>query len=95
MQNYSTNNMFTLSTLSAGDYLVAVDVMDQAQVAAADWSLAQTTLSDGVFNGSTLSVQSNANGAEGAKGQTVTLTATASHVFSPLYQFWYQEPNGT
>nr|MDA8198036.1 hypothetical protein [Thermaerobacter sp.] len=94
MQNYSTNNTFTLSTPSAGDYLVAVEVMDQAQVAAGDWSMAQTTLPDGVFNSSTVSVMSNANG-EVAKGQSVTLTATASGIFSPLYQFWYQAPDGT
>ncbi len=94
MQNYSTNNMFTLATPSAGDYLVAVEVLDQAQVAAGDWSLAQTTLPDAVFTGSTLSVLSNASG-EVAKGQNVTLTATATNVFSPLYQFWYQEPDGT
>ncbi len=94
MQNYSPNNTFTLATPSAGDYLVAVEVLDQAQVAAGDWSLAQTTLPDAVFNGSTLSVVSNASG-EVAKGQTVTLTATEANVFSPLYQFWYQEPDGT
>ena len=94
MQNYSTNNTFTLATTMTGDYLVAVDVMDQAQVAAGDWNMAQTTLPDGVFNGSTLSVQSNASGSV-AQGQTVTLTATASGIFSPLYQFWYQSPDGT
>ena len=94
MQNYSTNSTFTLQTPTPGDYLVAVEVMDKAQVAAGDWSLAQTTLPDAVFNDSTLSVLSNASG-EVAKGQTVTLTATATNVFSPLYQFWYQEPDGT
>ncbi|MDA8200065.1 MAG: regulator, partial [Thermaerobacter sp.] len=94
MQNFSTNNTFTLSTPSAGDYLVAVEVMDQAQVAAGDWSMAQTTLPDGVFNGSSLSVMSNASGSVAA-GTQVTLTATETNVFSPLYQFWYQEPNGT
>ena len=94
MQNYSTNNTFTLATPSAGDYLVVVDVLDQAQVAAGQWNMAQTTQPDGVFNGSTLSVMSNANG-EVAKGQSVTLTATASGIFDALYQFWYQEPNGT
>ena len=36
MQNYSTNNTFTLATPSAGDYLVAVEVLDQAQVAAGE-----------------------------------------------------------
>ncbi len=94
MQNYSTNKTFTLQTPVVGDYLVAVEVMDKAQVAASDWSMAQTTLPDGVFNGSTLSVASSASG-EVAKGQTVTLTATETNVFSPLYQFWYQEPDGT
>ena len=33
----------TLETPTADDYLVAVEVLDQAQVAAGDWSLAQTT----------------------------------------------------
>ena len=94
MQNYSTNNTFTLATPSQGDYLVVVDVMDKAQVAAGDWNLAQTTLPDGVFNGSTVSVASSVSG-EVAKGTSVTLTATSSGIFSPLYQFWYQEPNGT
>ncbi len=94
MQNYSTNNTFALATPSQGDYLVVVDVLDQAQVAAGDWSQAQTTLPDGVFNGSTVSVASNASGSV-SKGTLVTLTATSSGIFDPLYQFWYQEPNGT
>ena len=94
MQNYSTKNTFTLATPSQGDYLVVVDVMDKAQVAAGDWGMAQTTLPDGVFNGSTVSVASSASG-EVAKGTSVTLTATASGIFGPLYQFWYQEPSGT
>ncbi len=94
MQNYSTSNTFTLATPSQGDYLVVVDVMDQAQVAAGDWSQAQTTLPDGVFNGSTVSVASNASGSV-SKGTPVTLTATSSGIFDPLYQFWYQDPSGT
>ncbi len=94
MQNYSTNHTFTLSTPSAGDYLVAVEVMDQAQVAAGDWNMAQTTLPDAVFNGSTVSVASSASG-EVAKGQSVALTATATGIFGALYQFWYQAPDGT
>ncbi len=93
MQNYSTTNTFTLATPSAGDYLVVVDVMDQAQVAAGEWNMAQTTAPDAVFNGSTVSVMSNASG-EVAKGTSVTLTATSSGIFDPLYQFWYQAPDG-
>ncbi len=94
MQNYSTSNTFALATPSQGDYLVVVDVMDRAEVQAGDWSMAQTALPDGVFNGLSVSVQSSASG-EVAKGQSVTLTATASGIFSPLYQFWYQSPDGT
>ncbi len=93
MQNYSTSNTFTLATPSAGDYLVVVDAMDQAQVAAGEWNMAQTTLPDAVFNGSTVSVTSSASG-EVAKGTSVTLTATSSGIFDPLYQFWYQAPDG-
>ena len=93
MQNYSTGNTFTLATPSQGDYLVVVDVLDQAQVAAGDWSMAQTTMPDGVFNGSTVSVTSSASGSV-AKGTSITLTATSSGIFSPLYQFWYQDPSG-
>ena len=93
-QNYSTHNTFTLATPSAGDYLVSVEVMDQAQVAASDWNMAETTLPDGVFNGSSLLVTSNATGSV-ALDTSVTLTATASGIFDPQYQFWYQEPNGT
>ena len=94
MQNYSTSNTFTLSTPSAGDYLVAVEVMDQAQVAAGQWNMAQTTLPDGVFNGSTLSVTSSASGSV-AKGTSITLTAKESGIFGALYQFWYQAPDRT
>lgn len=93
MQNYSTSNTFTLATPSQGDYLVAVDVMDQGEVQAGDWSMAQTTLPDGVFNGSAVSVASSASGSV-AKGTAVTLTAAASGIFQALYQFWYQSPDG-
>lgn len=59
-QNDSTHNTFTLQTSTTGDYVEAVKVMGQAQVAAGEWNMAQTTLPGGVFNGSTVSVHSNA-----------------------------------
>lgn len=92
-QNYSTSNTFTLSTPSAGDYLVAVDVMDKTEVAAGQWNLAQTTLSDGVFVDSSVTVTSNATGSV-AKGTPITLTATASNIYDPVYQFWVETPSG-
>ena len=91
-QNYSTQNTFSLATPSAGDYLVVVDVLDQAQAAAGDWSLAQTTLPRGVFVDSGVTV---AAAASGAAGQAVTLTATASNIYDAVYQFWVEAPNGT
>ncbi len=91
-QNYSTQNTFTLAVPSAGDYLVAVEVLDQAQVAAGDWSAAQTTLPRGVFVDSGVT---GAAAASGPAGQAVTLTATASNIYDARYQFWVEAPNGT
>ena len=92
MQDYSTANTFSLATPSAGDYLVVVDVLDQAQAAAGDWSAAQTTLPRGVFVDSGVTVAAVASG---AAGQAVTLTATASNIYDAVYQFWVEAPNGT
>ncbi len=88
-QNYSTSPNFTLSTPSAGNYLVAVDVMDQSQVAAGDWSAAQTTLPDGVFVQSAVTVSASATDA--TAGTPITLTAAAHSIFDPLYQFWWEQ----
>jgi spore germination protein YaaH len=90
-QGYSTSDTFTLSTPSAGDYLVAVEVMDQKQVAAADWSQAQTTLPRGVFVNSVVSA--GVVSGETA-GRPVTLTAAAANIYEPLYQFWVETPQG-
>ena len=94
-QNYSASNTFTLSTPSAGDYLVTVDVLNQAQVSAGDWSMAATTLPDGVFVDSSVTVLSSAPSAGVQLGASVTLTATATNIFDPLYQFWVESPSGT
>ena len=90
-QNYSSNRTFTLAAPSAGDYLVVVDVLDQGQLAAGDWSAAQTTLPRGVFVDSGVAV---AAAASGAAGQAVTLTAAARNIYDVQYQFWVQAPNG-
>lgn len=93
-QNYSPDPAFTLSTPSAGDYLVAVDVLNQAQVAAGDWSQVQTTLPDAVFVNSSVGVTSSAPPAGVPVGQAVTLTAQAQNITQPLYQFWVESPRG-
>ncbi|MDA8198787.1 MAG: hypothetical protein M0Z54_05035 [Thermaerobacter sp.] len=88
-QNYSASSSFTLATPSAGNYLVAVDVMDESQVAAGDWSAAQTTLPDGVFVQSAVTV--SASTTDAPAGTSVTLSATAQNIFEPLYQFWWEQ----
>ncbi len=88
-QNYSASSRFTLATPSAGNYLVAVDVMDQSQVAAGDWSAAQTTLPDGVFVQSAVTV--SASTTDAPAGTSITLSATAQNIFDPLYQFWWEQ----
>ena len=93
LQNYSTDPTFELSNVSAGNYLVAVDVMDQAQVQHGQWSQAQTTLPDGVFVDSQVAAVSLNQDA--APGSSVTLQAEATDIYQPLYQFWVEAPDGT
>ncbi len=88
-QNYSQSSSFTLSTPSAGNYLVAVDVLDKSQVAAGDWAAAQTTLPDGVFVQSAVTV--SASTTDAPAGTSIVLTATAQHIFDPVYQFWWEQ----
>ncbi len=92
-QNYSTDPTFVLSNVSAGNYLVAVEVMDQAQVQHGQWSQAQTTLPDGVFvNSQVAAVSLNP---DAAPGSSVTLQAEATDIYHPVYQFWVQAPDGS
>ena len=93
LQNYSTDPTFVLSNVSAGNYLVAVDVLDQAQVRSGEWSQAQTTLPDGVFVASQVAAVSLNQDA--APGSSVTLQAQATDIYQPLYQFWVEAPDGT
>lgn len=89
-QNYSTRSTFALSTPSAGDYVVVVDVMDQSALAKQDWAAAQTTVPLGVFVQSTVSATASGETA----GQPVTLSAQAQNIFDPQYQFWVESPAG-
>lgn len=91
-QNYSSTNTFTLSNVQSGNYLVAVEVLTQYQVQHGLWQDALTPLADGVFVNSTVTL--SAPNATVVKGQKVTVTAASTHIYSPLYQFWYETPSG-
>ncbi|AEJ39605.1 hypothetical protein TPY_1415 [Sulfobacillus acidophilus TPY] len=97
-QNWSTSNTFTLNNVTTGDYLVTAYVLGQQQLQNHDWSAATNAEAngqqavDGVFVDSSVSVSSSS--ATVTEGQTVTVTADASNIYSPLYQFWYKDPSG-
>jgi len=91
-QNYSPRGSFTLTTPQPGDYLVAVDVLSEQQVAAGDWSQAHTSPTEGVFVDSSVQISTSVSSVP--VGHTVTVTAQAHNIFAPLYQFWVGTPDG-
>ncbi|WP_028962525.1 beta strand repeat-containing protein [Sulfobacillus thermosulfidooxidans] len=97
-QNYSSSNTFTLKNVTSGDYLVTAYVLSAAQLSTGDYSAATNVGSDGlqqvdgVFVDS--SVTLSAQSATVTAGQYVTVTATATNIYDPLYQFWYETPSG-
>lgn len=92
-QNYSPANRFTLTATRPGNYLVAVDVLNAAQVAAGAWSAAASAVPVALFANSTLTLTPPSGPL--LKGNTATLTAAAVNIAHPLYQFWIEQPNGS
>lgn len=92
-QNYSASNTFTLKSVVSGNYLVVADAMTPAEISAGQWKDAVGSLADGVFVAAsdTLTLSSSNPPA----GATVTATAAATNIFDPLYQFWWETPDGT
>ena len=91
-QNYSTANTFQLKNVQSGNYLVAVEVMTQYQVQHGLWQDALTPLADGVFVNSSVTLSTSS--ATVAEGQNITVSAVATNIYDPLYQFWYETPSG-
>lgn len=92
-QNYSARSTFTLDPSEAGGYVVAVDVMTAAEVAAGDWSQAATTTPAVLYVDSTVAVSTPSG--PFVKGQSATVTATATNLPNAQYQFWLESPGGT
>ena len=90
VQNYSTKNTFSLHNIAAGSYPVVVQALDQNQVQAGDWSQAQhQDFFVNVDSTATLSLPTSFTA-----GKAVTVTATSTHLFDPVYQLWYKTPAG-
>ena len=98
VQNYSSTNTYTLSNVASGDYLVTAYVLSAANLKAGDYSAATNAEAnglqdvEGVFVDSTVTLSTPT--AAATAGQAMTVTATATNIYNPLYQFWYKTPNG-
>ncbi len=91
VQNWSTKNTFTIPHSSRGSYPIVVDALTSQQIQAGDWSQAfhQTFIAN---VGSTVSLQVPTGSV--TAGNSVTVQASATSLIDPVYQFWYETPNG-
>ena len=90
LQNYSTNGTLRLPPLSPGSYVIVVYALDPAQMAAGAWSQALSkTLILNVGSQVTLSLPSTA-----LAGTPLSVTADAADLVQPVYQWWWQGPDG-
>jgi len=89
-QDYSPTNSINLTGLSPGSYTIAVYALNQGQVLAHDWAEAFSA-SWVVYIGSGVSLSANV---PAGSNQPITLTAAASAVTNPVYQYWIEDPTG-
>lgn len=105
VQNYSPNNTFTIPNAAAGSYPVVVYALDANQIAAGDWSQAehqqfianvdsQVTLNAPVNPEFPTRTPQPLQGLLLPVNNPVTVSAQATHLLDPVYQFWYQTPSG-
>lgn len=92
-QNYSAQPIFTLTPSEAGGYVVVVDVMTAAEVAAGDWSQAASATPAALYVNASVAVSTPSG--PFVKGQSATVTATATNLPNAQYQFWVESPTGT
>lgn len=87
---YSKENVFHLNNLAPGSNVVVIDALDQNQIAAGAWNqVASFTAILNVGSQVTESVPATVTA-----GQTITLSADATHLIDPVYQWWWQNPKG-
>lgn len=86
---WSSSNSFSLPALQKGSYEVVVYAMDKGQTTAAN---SEGTNSNQFVNvGSTVGLSASSTNV--APGTAVTVTASATNLTSPVYQFWVYHPN--
>lgn len=87
---YSSHGTFSLTNLPSGSDVIVVDALDQSQIAARDWSaVATATFILNVGSTVTMTVPTTATA-----GQSILLSAAASNLIDPVYQWWWKDPQG-
>ncbi len=90
VKNFSTQNAWTLQSLQPGSYVVAVYALDAQQYQHHDFSQAfYSTAVVNVASHVALTVPQT-----GSTGTPFALTAKATGLTDPVYQFWIQSPSG-
>ncbi len=89
-QNYSSSGSLNLGALSAGSDIVVVYALDASQAADHQWAQAvHQTLVLNVGSQVTLHTPTSL-----LSGDGVTVTAQAQNLIQPVYQWWWQNPQG-
>lgn len=90
VQEYSDKNTYTMSNLQPGSYVIVAQALDEKDIAAGNWD--KTFFKSFVLNvGSSVTLNAPSSG---TVNKPVTLTAAATGLTNPVYQFWYQDPQG-
>lgn len=89
-QNYSTRDTFALTNLQPGSYAVSAYALDQSQESLHAWSQAYGYAT--VVNvGSAVTLSAPSGGVAGTK---VAVSAQATAITDPVYQYWVESPAG-
>ena len=91
-QNYSSQNTFILSNVTAGSYLVTVAVLSSTQLQTRAWSDAVQATPVSLFVDSQITAQPASTTPLLAEPDTIT--ASAQNIDNPVYQFEYVSPDG-
>ncbi|MDD2552962.1 MAG: hypothetical protein PHP51_00105, partial [Desulfotomaculaceae bacterium] len=88
VQDYSTTNTYTMSSLNQGSYVFAVYALDQADRDAGNWGLAK-------YQSFVVNIGSSVSLNAAYANNEITLNGSAAYITNPVYQFWYEKPDGT
>ena len=88
---WTSQNTYTMKNLQPGSYLAVVQTLTPAQVQAHDWS-ASRAAQQTINVATSVSITQMTNTTSGVTvGKPVTITAQATNIMNPVYQFWIEE----